>query len=692
MAARRAGDAWLVHPVGALDQRSWIYAAGLARDSEFSLVVIDIPEEAPPDVLDAVVRALPPGRKGLRLLFGRVPAGGGARAAQWLATRTGRDVVTAEGRPWPTAEGALFISPDRGSGWTRHTPSGDTEWVAWRFPCPAWENDLRGMPASISEWTRAEPLPAGLWLRPSKTPDSLPEHRSFLVTRVRSRPDTLTVVVGVPGAVAVPLADIARFWTSLPEHLRPLTWFSCFGPVVLPAGASFGEALAATVSGTIRSYTGLPVCSTDRSPADDPVVVVRPDGTPSRPLMTREVVHFPPTRDGASNSSPVITDHRWPVDTLPLIRPGVHQHGPDVVVEVLRCGLWVRGAAEPAHAGPRTLPVDESHERVLYDDGDPRTAPALRQLAQDIALRVTADYSVPVEVSGVHLEAPPSRPATLGDFPLAVRPTAAPTVSVEDFAPARPTAAEAGSLTVDDQLRATWSEAYEPCVVFAQELLRRHPALRGDQSPEEAARELAALRLYLLHDGHPLVPSALDADGGLADALGRRLTSGLRKLPAFTGPVTLRVQLADNDLARYAAHSTATATDWCAGTISGWPGRPGNTDLVILSTAGRRTALLEAGDPDVVLFPPGTRFARLRAETGRRNAVLLRELDGPAAAACDSSADRRAVQQLGRALTAWRKDESFDVVRTGTLSALLRAPTPSTIARNPADKAGTASG
>ncbi|MCX4406016.1 MULTISPECIES: hypothetical protein [unclassified Streptomyces] len=694
MVARRAGEAWLVHPVGALDHRSWMYAAGLARDAEFTVVVIDIPEEDSPDLLDAVARALPSGQTGLRLLFGRTPAGGSARAAQWLAARTGRDMVTADGRPWPTAEGALFVSPDRGSGWARYAPTGETRWMGWRFPHPFWESGLGDLPAHISEWTHAEPLAAGLWLRPSEASDALPTHRSFLMTRLRSRPEALTVVVGAPGSLAVPLADVARFWTGLPEHLRPHTRFSCFGPVVLPAGTTFGEALAAAVGATVRSYTGLPVSSTAHIPTEEPVVVVRPDGTLGRTLMAREVAHFPPSQDGGP-AYPVVTNHRWPVDTLPLIRPGVYQHGPDAVVEVLSCGLWVRNAVEPVDAEPHSLPMDEANEMVLYDSGDPQTAPSLRELAQDIARRVAADNTVPLQVTGMNSAARRDEPEPFGDIRSTVLDApdrtgiATARASSEGHEPSRPETARTAPRAVSEHLRALCGEQYDSCIAFAAELVRRHPALRGDQSSGDPVVELAVLRLHLLRDGDlPILLSKAGAGNTAAQELGRLLASGLHRLPAYTGPVALRTELDQSDLARYKAGGTVTASNWFAGTMTGWPGQSGNTDLVILSSGGRRTALLEAGDPDVVMFPPRVRFAPLAVDAGARNAVFLRELGPDEAATADPDACRRAVRQLRRALTGWRRDEGFEVVRTGMLSAFFQPPFPGTTVRPMADGAG----
>lgn len=120
--------------------------------------------------------------------------------------------------------------------------------------------------------------------------------------------------------------------------------------------------------------------------------------------------------------------------------------------------------------------------------------------------------------------------------------------------------------------------------------------------------------------------------------------------------------------------------------MAGRPGQPGDTDVVILSADGRCPALLGAGDPDVVVFPPGTRFARLHAESGERGTVLLRQLLAGDTAP-DPRADHDALRRLRRALADWRRDESAGVLRTGQPGRLFRAPGTGTAA-----EAGAADG
>jgi hypothetical protein len=134
----------------------------------------------------------------------------------------------------------------------------------------------------------------------------------------------------------------------------------------------------------------------------------------------------------------------------------------------------------------------------------------------------------------------------------------------------------------------------------------------------------------------------------------------------------LRVSLSEAEVAWYAAQRTITEEGSFAATFSGNPGRRGNTDILVLSTEGRRTALLETGDPDWVLFLPGARFAVLRVDPGDRNVVLLRELARNEDA--NSDANATAIQQLRRALLDWQKDESAGIHRSSAPGLLFRPP------------------
>ncbi|HEY5836997.1 hypothetical protein [Streptomyces sp.] len=235
-----------------MDRQSWVFAAGLAPDTEFTVVVVDLPDGAGEPELEAAARAVPTGRGGLRLLFGRAPAQGPVAAGQWLADRLGRTVVTAAGLPWPTAGGGLFISADRGQGWVRSEPGGRPEAEGRRFPKPSWEGDVPDHPQPVGATTVAEPIAPGVWLRSAHESDEQQRHRLFLASHLHTRPDLISVVAGVPGASAATVADVALVWHSLPERSRPLVRFVWYGPVLRPAGISFEEALSQAIGAPVR--------------------------------------------------------------------------------------------------------------------------------------------------------------------------------------------------------------------------------------------------------------------------------------------------------------------------------------------------------------------------------------------------------------------------------------------------------
>ncbi|MEU3519885.1 hypothetical protein ABZ770_32220 [Streptomyces sp. NPDC006654] len=665
MIGRRAGDAWLVHPENALDQRSLLFAAGLAPDAHLTVVVIDIPDKTDETIIDEVARALPPGQSGLRLVFGRTPPGGAAPAGRRLAENLRRVVVTAVGRPWPAADGALFISCDRGPGWVMYGPSGEESGNGRRFPRPAWEPDLPDQPFSMSERFTAEPIAAGLWVRPAEETAATQKDRTLLMSRLRSRDDSVTVVLGASGQAAVPLDVVTRLWRGLPEHTRTSARFVGFGPVDGPPHRHVAEVLAEAVGAPVRWYNGLP--SRSEGDAGGQVLAVHPDGSLGRPLLAREVVLLPPKASG-SRRPPLVTDHDWPIGDLPVVSPGIHWYGPDTLMEVTVGGLWIRRADEPDHANAlRTAPFDVHRERVMHDSHGITDAPDLRRLAEELAQRVAADRQVPVHV----VQAPVRDGRPPGPVPSEGAPAAQPAAGTEPAGPDPEAPAEKGEHSSADRLRSAFGRQYEETAALVTSLLRQQPALLQGGPADAAAAELSALRLHLL-TGWPTPRTAEATDASAFEPLSRLRARGWLRLPAFHGPVILRCSLDDSEMSWYAAQTDVVEPDWCGAAFSGPPGLEGNTDVLILSVRGRRTALLEIGDPDWVLFRPDTRFAVLSVQPGERNLLLLREL--PPRAVTDPAADRRAARELRRSLLEWQRDGWTGVRRSAEPGPLFHPP------------------
>lgn len=643
LGVRRVNHAWLVHPTAVPDRRSLLFAAGLAADPEYALVVVDLPDNVPPEAVEeAVARAVPAGPGGLRVVFGRAPARGATPAGIRLARRLGQHVVVPDGLVRPSAGGALFIGADRGRGWVLCTPEGQVHYVSRRFPRPGWDGNVPGRPGPVGPAAVAEPVGAGVWVRPVLEDTSQHRHRGLLASRLRCRTDAPTVVVGTPGSPMPATADLAHFLRGLrgsPESTAAAPRLVFYGPAQ-PVGDP-------PPAGVLAALTGEPVHVTNGFPTGDPLVgrpsadqvlLLAADGTPGRPVLAREFLHLPPEALGPSHP-PLATDHRWPLDHLPMLRQGLHHGGSGTVLEVLPWGLWIRPSTEPPHADEvREAPAHPHHELVLCDDGVPEALPRLRRIADDVLRRLPAGSAPPVRV---RTGARPWRIAVGAETGAdgAGRPEAA--TAPAGPMPAHPVSRRDTALVA----RALWQE----------------PGIGGLLPRETVLAGLTAVRLRLTAAagamggaGRFAVPSEVEPSA----------LAALSLLPFYDGVVALRVDLDPSVLRRYREERVASAYSVCAASLTGTPGRPGNTDVLISSATGRRTALLEPEAPDRVLFTPGTRFDVLdvRARPGERAVVMLGEL--PPAGFCGTGrTGASALRDLEAALRIWRQDEECGMVR-----------------------------
>lgn len=621
--AHRAGKAWLVSPVGPVDPRALAFTAGLAPDAECTVVVADLPDGSDDATLDRLVRAIPAGADDLRLVFGRPLRRDAMTVARRLAERLGRTVIAAAGAPLPTPGGGLWVGPDSGPGWMRCAPGAPEVPDSRAFPKPSWEPAVPPRPWSLGR-SVGEPLPAGVWLRPATEDPDRSAHWTRLAGGPTVSTELMTVAVGAPGAPALPVADVARFWEDLPPWLRPAVRFLCYGPARLSGGRHLGDVLAQVVGEPVRFLSGMP----QGTGGGGEMLLTGADGTPGRPLWAHEFVHLPPAGFPGPPPSPIASAHRWPLGELPEIRPGTHRLADDVVVEVVRSGLWVRPTPAPAHAPQmRDADPDPAHERVLCDAGSEENLPRLRRLAQDLV------RSFPPGLRGA---------VRLGTG----RPTA-PAVRAPSRAPRAP-------------LPGTPPEARPPATPYpgpmgrtslATEALRRNPALT-DGAPDPAAALAAVLR-RLEGEGAPeaAVTSTDGRPPGPAEdvLLGR----GLRMLPVLSGPTGLRTTLDEPMRRWYAEQPVVTDPYACEASTLGPAEAPGNTVFLILSVNGRRTDPLDPLRPDRVLFLPGSRFRVLEAATGATGVVMMREM-APEESSIDRVLDRTAVRDLSRAWQDWR--------------------------------------
>ncbi|MEU3862607.1 hypothetical protein AB0F03_35710 [Streptomyces sp. NPDC028722] len=665
LAVRHVGGAWLVHPDTGPDRRSLLFAAGLAADPAYAVVVVDLPQETALEAVEeAVARAVPAGPRGLRLVFGRPPAQGPAAAGRWLAGRLGREVIVPDGVLLPSAGGALFIGADRGRGWVLCTPEGQERYVSRRFPRPAWDETLPDRPWPVGASAVAEPVSAGVWLRPAREDAAQHRHRRYLAARLRGRGDAATVVIGTPGAPEPAPEEVAHFWRGLPEDARSTMRVVLSGRVPTPGGRPFGETLAALVGEPVHVYNGFPL--TDPVVGHEPlneVTLPGPDGTPGRPVFAREYLCLPPEPGGPPHPS-LAVDHRWPLDHLSMLRRGLYRGGAGVVLEVLPWGLWIRPSVEPSSADEvRAAPPDPHHELILCDDSVPEVLPRSQQLAEEVIRRLPPETGLLVRVltAGRPWGAQAARPG-----PAVPRPVRAALPSAAGEPRPEGAAAEPEAVT-GDPFRGAGSPKDTAIVALA---LQRHPGLGRNHAPEVVLAGLLAARLQLtVHGRH--AERERGGPGGEVPPPTAPALEGLALLPAHDGVVALRTDLTEAETRWYGTHRQVIEHGVCSASLTGNPGRGGNTDIVIRSVTGRRTALLEPEVPDRVLFPPGTRFEVLdvRVRRGERTVVLMRELP--------SSGDghvRTIVRELEEALRVWLADEESGLPRCGAPDPFARPP------------------
>ncbi|MEU8471332.1 hypothetical protein AB0F30_26095 [Streptomyces sp. NPDC029006] len=641
LTAHRAGQAWLISPAGTADPRALAFAAGLARDPECTVLVADLPDGADDATLEELAQAVPPGRNGLRLVFGR-PRPGAAATARWLADRLGRTVIAADGSPLPASAGGLFIGADRGAGWVRCAPGAPEALDSRRFPKPSWESLLPDRPWSLGRVV-AEPLPAGVWLRPAGEDAARYDHRTRLLG-LRVSGELLTVVVGVPGAAPLPLADVVRLWQSLPPHVRPAVRFACYGPTRLSGGRHFGDVLAQVAGEPVHLYNGMPGADDDAGE----MLLVRQDGSPGRPLLGQEFVHLPPA--AGPPSPPFAAAHRWPLGGLEEISPGTHLLAEDAVVEVVRSGLWVRLRQDPAHAAEvRSADPEPGRERILCDAGSEEALPRLERLAADLVRDFPPGLRAAVRLGVCRPTVPaggraPARPAPR----TGVRP-----FSAADGGGPRPE--PSGGRTGPARQRTAPDSAHEGSLSVAAEILRRHPELTADRRDPDAVAALAAVLRRLAATGEPDGTGAEAAAGRPVPPDAGLLRAGLRMLPVHRGATGLRATLDEPMRQWYAGQPLVADPDVCEASALGPRDEPGNTDFLIWSVDGRRTDLLDPLCPDRVLFLPGSRFRVLEAEPAVPGVVMMREV-GPGRTPRDPGLDRAAVGELTRAWREWRGD------------------------------------
>jgi hypothetical protein len=700
VSCRRIGEALVVHGRPGMTAQAGRLASALRPEAGRALVVVDFPAAGSPlDHWKALAKAVAVEQRAVRLFpaeeAGEVPL----EMAQWLADRIGQPVLCPDGA-LPGFTSTVFLPPAGSKGWAVCAPGRAPAWLGRRFPVPEWEGPANSDPSRAGEATTAEPLPAGLWLRTDGRDAWLEAGRAKLIRWLSVSAREFTVVLGAPGTPPLPLADVARWWATVPPETRATTRFFCFGELSAADPVSPGQALADALDGEVVCHGGLPAGRPDAPE----VFALREDG--SHGIRTfAEQLAFRPRRDPeADPTAPRVRRSRQPGHSLARTRPGLYQHESGAVVEVVMAGLWVRPPEEPGHANDiRATPLDPAALLVFHDPADddlvtrvldelpdkvraavklvPVTAPVgsppvpfaadltrpltslprlsrlLRQAAGTVAVApgVKSELSERLEPGNAAPEDDAVGVTTKIRHPVAESlPTPRPghTGSGRDRAarqPAPDREARAWPLPAAFSaervmVRAGREAAFDALSDRVGAVMRRFSPDRP--VPESGLTTAVAAGLYLAGED-PDVDAGLRAGttGPHVD-FGRCVAGGLQKLPVHRGATATALDPGP-DLWRLLETGTALC-EWGffhVRTVLD-PLASGSTDLVVWSLTGRLTASAEPEDDGVagrVVFPPGTAFKVLEAlepDGERRGRILVRELRATEAGKAAATTDR----------------------------------------------------
>jgi len=669
LARQTVGNALVVHATG-ITAEARLLAMSLAVDPEYDLVVADLPTDSPAGVWESLASAFPRGRRGVRLVLARQSSELGPLAGNWLSERLGRTVVAPVGVVSQAEDGSLFVHSGPGSGWVRFRRGRKPEWESKRFPRPSWDSRAVAELRQTGSGSVAEPLPAGMWVRPHGEDAWLNPSRARLSRALPCRSETLAVVLGGRGIPELALEDVGRFWATLPEDDRSRVRFVQYGPVSLPHGGTLGQALADLLDTEVVCYSGIPVGPAKASE----VFTLRSDGSHGWNTYAQQFIYQP--QDAAP---PRLCGYRRPVAGLPEVAPGVYRCAPDAVLEVVQAGLWLRPPDEPAHAAAiRSAPADPAIHVLRYEATGQEQAERMRTLAEEALAHL--DYStrltsrlIPVIVSDGELLAAPAEFAKESKGPVAVAAPVEPHVSEvsaqepaevsltwlatlldtntatehlpgikEDTRPpadenaravpvkaeleapiavAQPVPAPSVSSRLPEQgidserklLRETWQRDFDQQADAVNAVLAGNPKLLGGSSHpvEDVLTDTIAVRLYLAGQGPDVDRGLRTAEPGPHVAFGRCVTAGLTLLPSHRGPVVSTVTPTPPQWEFYGQHPVLTEWGFLNLLTKPSGSEHGDVDLLVWSMTGRKTALLEPVEGLVdgrVVFLPGTSF------------------------------------------------------------------------------------
>lgn len=579
------------------------------------------------------------------LPYGPVAVPDHATLGHVLADLLGQQVTLYNGFPALVRAGSTpevhTLGPDGEPGWrpyvtevgylpsalTGGRPAPPTP-IAYRPPVPGLQP---GTGLGVYQWgpdAVLEVVASGLWLRSPGEPDDAervrrapadPLHAAVLFQdgtpqiAERMRHLALEVLEQLPAEVrphsrVIPASAVAAAGSApVAGYLPPPdTAAGAEGPVEPSAGPSAEQRTAAPAAAHQAAAT-----ATSALPA------VTADGEPT---VTAGGERYGQAEAPASTAAAPVPEDGPQTEPIPGTgRTHDGTTGPDAVDDP------PRGSGEGGPVAAGDLPEGTGDDSRAAAGTPPRVRPRPRlESAPDPSTAPKAPPTAPPAPAADPAPDPATRTAAPPADAVRAQPAPEPAVSV---------VVAAGQSIERERawLRRTLAERYDEAAGFVTRVMSETPGLRGGYTEgtedKGVLADLAAVRLYLVSGaGATLNEAVHSATVGPHVPLARCVASGLRQLPSHRGVTLLRTTLTEAQLDWYRMRREVTDWGFCSALTNVRPGLPGETDILIWSLTGRRTALMDPEVPDRVVFLPGTEFRVLHVtdEDGHRT-VLLRE-------------------------------------------------------------------
>ncbi|BFU42620.1 hypothetical protein [Krasilnikovia sp. MM14-A1004] len=420
----------------------------LPSDPLVTTVVVATAEPPQTLVLRALLNsALAPGCATVRLVLagaGAADADGWCPARQ-LADSLGLPVIAPDG-PVIALPGMLFVV---GGEWWTFRPGAGPLAEGPRQPAPAWQ---RAVDRPAGARLVATPIPAGVWLHAGDEPIDADDP----VLAVPSDPARPTVVIGRPGSADPDPRAVFEYVRALAPAAGDELVLVPYGP-----GGRFVDDLAARLPGdavaAVRVDAGLVGVEADGAAFR---IVVDDAGRPAWRPPAQRLRYY-------GGDAPRLLEWRAPMPHLPALDVGTQRLGDGWLVEVVRCGLWVR----PEQVDDDTVRRMPAHpDRLLLLVGTPTAPPAATAWQ---AVRSLLDALPPNELAHVQLVLPAGTAQPDG-FPDAWSLT--PDADVMPVPPGRPAGASRAGGVLDGGAAPEWSDGSD-CREGHDDDPARQPAL-----------------------------------------------------------------------------------------------------------------------------------------------------------------------------------------------------------------------